>query len=285
MNAYDRITERIIALLERGTVPWHQPWKASTSVPRNLVTKKTYRGINVFLLVAMGYESPFWLTFRQAVMLGGSVKQGEKLCPVVFWKRTPFEDEQTGEKKEIPLLRFYHVFNSTQCEGLPDISTVSEEPQTAWTKPTEIIAAMPRRPVIRHGMTQAAYLPNEDVVNMPEPDRFDSSHHYYAALYHELVHATGHETRLNRSTLTERAGYGSDPYCKEELVAEMSAAFLCSEAEIIDRTIDNSAAYLQSWLARLRADKTLVVQAAALAQRATDFILNRQVVTSEARHD
>jgi len=289
MNAYDRITERITVLLERGTVPWHKPWNAATSTPRNLVTKKPYRGINVFLLVSMGYESPFWLTFRQAVRLGGSVKQGEKSCPVVFWKRTPFEDEETGEKREVPLLRFYHVFNVSQCEGLgsdasPAITEV-ERNDCAGKKPAEIVAAMPQRPAIRHGMTQASYSPCEDIVGMPALERFDSADHYYAALFHELVHSTGHETRLNRATLNENTGYGSDPYCKEELVAEMGAAFLCAEAEITERTIDNSAAYVKSWLERLRADKKLIVQAAAQAQKAADFILNRRLEESAASYE
>ena len=118
IKSYERITERIETLLAAGVVPWHKPWKASTGLPRNLITQKPYRGINVFLLMAMGYESPNWLTFRQAVQLGGSVKKGEKSCPVVFWKQFKIEDEESGEAKKIPMLRIYHVFNAAQCEGL-----------------------------------------------------------------------------------------------------------------------------------------------------------------------
>src|ERR1041385_8657463 len=120
MNArvYDQITERIIALLTQGTVPWHKPWKARTGLPRNFVTQKPYRGINVFLLVPMSYESPFWLTFRQVSRLGGSVRKGEKACPVVFWKKLAIIDKETGETETIPMLRFYHVFNVAQCDGL-----------------------------------------------------------------------------------------------------------------------------------------------------------------------
>jgi len=271
VNTYDHITERIVDLLNQGTVPWHKPWKARTGLPRNLISKKPYRGINVFLLLSMCYESPHWLTFRQAIQLGGSVKKGEKSCPVVFWKQTTIEDKESGEPQKIPLLRVYHVFNVAQCDGIQD--TPTEETSDVVTRPAEMVANMPHPPFIKHGMVRAYYLPSDDIVGMPARERFDGEAGYYATLFHELVHSTGHETRLNRSGITERNGFGSNPYCKEELVAEIGAAFLCGHAEIVERTIDNSAAYLQNWLEQLRNDKTLIVQAAAQAQKAADFIL------------
>jgi len=275
MNAhvYDQITERIITLLTQGTVPWQKPWQARTGLPRNLVSQKPYRGINVFLLLAMSYESPFWLTFRQALQLGGTVRKGEKSCPVVFWKQTTFEDKESGEPQKIPLLRYYHVFNVAQCDGLKTGTGPVEEPVNGIIKPDEIVAHMPQRPEIKHGMARAFYSPREDCVGLPVRERFERAEGYYATLFHELVHATGHESRLNRLTLTEKAGFGSNPYCKEELIAEIGAAFLCGQAEIAERTIDNSAAYLNGWLEQLRSDKTLIVQAAAQAQKAADFIL------------
>jgi antirestriction protein ArdC len=278
---YDRITDRITALLEQGTVPWHKPWKARTGLPRNFVSKHPYRGINVFLLLAMMYESPFWLTFRQVSQLGGSVRKGEKACPVVFWKQTTGEDKKTGEEKKKYLLRFYHVFNVAQCDGLK----ISAEPvqENVIAKPEDIVAGMPQPPILKHGMTHAYYSPREDCVGLPPPERFEKTEDYYSAAFHELVHSTGHEKRLNRVSITEKAGYGSNPYCKEELIAEMGAAFLCGLAEIGERTIDNSAAYLKGWLEQLRNDKTLIVQAAAQAQKAADFILGR--MESEAVHD
>lgn len=284
MNArvYEQITERIIALLAQGTVPWHKPWKARTGLPRNLVTKKPYRGINVFLLLAMSYESPFWLTFRQALWLGGNVRKGEKSCPVVFWKETTVEGKETDEPQKKRLLRFYHVFNTAQCDGLKNSVVPLETPVTAATKPDEIIAHMPQPPLIRHGMTRAHYSPCEDCVGMPVRERFAREEEYYSTLFHELVHATGHETRLKRATLTESAGFGSNLYCKEELIAEMGAAFLCGQAEIVERTIDNSAAYLNGWLEQLRNDKALIVQAAAQAQKAADFILGNSFEDSVA---
>lgn len=281
--AYERITERIVALLEQGTVPWHKPWQAKTGWPRNYVSQKQYRGINVFLLSAMSYESPCWLTFRQASALGGSVRKGEKACPVVFWKQLEIADKALGEARKIPLLRLYHVFNVAQCDNLkasPASADVVEP--TVATKPEAIVANMPERPVIKHGMTKAFYSPTEDCVGMPAKERFESQEHYHSTLFHELIHATGHESRLKRLSLTERGGFGSNPYCKEELIAELGAAFLCGYAQIVERTIDNSAAYLQGWLQQLHSDKTLIVQAAAHAQKATDFILGNHDVESQA---
>ncbi|MEI6358547.1 MAG: zincin-like metallopeptidase domain-containing protein [Verrucomicrobiota bacterium] len=136
---------------------------------------------------------------------------------------------------------------------------------------------MPQRPVIKHGMNMASYSPGSDMVNMPDRTRFQSEDHYYATLFHELVHSTGHEKRLKRASIMERNGYGSDPYAKEELIAEMGSAFLCGYAGIEDRTIDSSAAYLEGWLKQLKEDKTLIVHAAAQAQKATDFILSRKL--------
>jgi antirestriction protein ArdC len=269
-NIYDQITERIVALLEKGTVPWRKPWTAQTGLPRNLITKKVYRGINVLLLHAMHYESPYWLTFRQALELGGHVRKGEKACPVVFWKQLEHEDKQTGEKEKIPMMRFYFVFNVAQCDGL---KAAPSGAATMPTKPDEIIAAMPQRPEIKHGMAKAFYAPSADYVAMPNRASFEKDAGYFATLFHELVHATGHASRLDRPTLTESAGFGSNPYCKEELIAEMGAAFLCGQAGISESILDNSAAYIQNWLEQLQNDKKLIVQAAGQAQRAADFIL------------
>ena len=273
-KAYERITERIVGLLEQGTVPWHKPWNVTTGLPRNLVTQKPYRGINPFLLLSMGFESPNWLTFRQAIQLGGTVKKGEKACPVMFWKPMELTDTESGEVEKIPLLRLYHVFNVCQCEGLKNVPDPDEVNFVA-TEAAEIVAKMPEPPNIKHGKSHAYYSPIHDLVGMPEPKRFDSEDAYHATLFHELVHATGHEKRLKRQSITERTGFGSDPYCKEELIAELGSAFLCGQAGIVERSIDNSAAYLEGWLKQLKQDRTLIVYAAAQAQKAADFILGR----------
>ena len=284
-KSYDRITERIVALLEQGAVPWHKPWQVKTGLPRNLITERPYRGINTFLLLAMSYESPHWLTFRQAIELGGNVKKGEKSCPVVFWKPYEVTNKQSGEvEKKIPLLRLYHVFNVAQCEGLKNVPARAETALTV-TKPAEIVSQMPQPPVIKHGMTKAFYSPSEDCVGMPERERFNTEDSYHATLFHELVHSTGSEKRLNRVSITERNGYGTDPYCKEELIAELGSTFLCGHAGIVERTIDNSAAYLSGWLTKLKSDGTLIVYAAAQAQKAADYILGRTFPESEAVHE
>ncbi|MGH7953255.1 MAG: ArdC family protein [Limisphaerales bacterium] len=273
VNIYDQITERIISLLEAGTVPWRKPWNVQAGLPRNLVSKKPYRGINVWLLHSMHYESPYWLTFRQALELGGNVRKGEKACRVMFCKLREIEDEKTGETDKIPMLRFYYVFNVAQCEGLKNVPAPAETLVDSLIKPEAIVTAMSQRPDIKHGKALACYSPSTDTVFMPDHARFEKQEGYYATLFHELIHSTGHPTRLHRPTLTESAGFGSNPYCKEELVAEMGAAFLCGHAGIGEMILENSAAYVQNWLEQLRNDKKLIVQAAAQAQRATDFIL------------
>jgi antirestriction protein ArdC len=255
-------------------------------LPRNFVSQKPYRGINVFLLLGMSYESPLWLTCRQANRLGGSVRKGEKACPVVFWKQLKIEDKASGEvDKKIPLLRYYSVFNVSQCEGLKHTPAPVETNGNGISKPEDIVANMPQPPVIKHGMTHAYYSPREDCIGLPERERFERMEDYFSTIYHECVHASGHEKRLKRSTLTESAGYGSNPYCKEELIAEMGAAFLCGQAEIAERTIDNSAAYIKGWLTQLQNDKMLIVQAAAQAQKAADFILGRTFQENGVVHD
>jgi len=271
-KSYDRITERIVSLLTQGTVPWHKPWQVKTGLPRNLVSQKPYRGINVFLLMAMNYESPHWLTLRQANLLGGQIKPGEKSCPVVFWKPMQVKDKESGEDRKIPFLRLYHVFNVTQCAGLKNIPK-ADDSAFVQTLPAELVANMPQRPVIKHGMNAAYYSPANDIIGMPDHERFDAEDNYHATLFHELVHSTGHEKRLKRVGIVERNGHGSDPYGKEELIAEMGSAFLCGYAGIVDRTINSSAAYLEGWLKQLKEDKTLIVHAAAQAQKAADFIL------------
>jgi antirestriction protein ArdC len=289
-DAYQVITDRIIAQLEKGVVPWQKPWQGGEQMPRNLVSGREYRGVNVFLLHAMCYESPFWLTYKQASALGGHVKKGEHACPVVFWKRLDVTDntEPTG-KKAIPFLRYYSVFNVAQCEDIPPdkipVLNGSQREHCPITEAENIVAAMPKKPEIRHGGGRACYSPSLDCVTIPKPEQFVSGQDYYSVLFHELTHSTGHASRLNRKGVSgsdgEWSAFGSTPYACEELVAEMGAAFLSGHAGIVERTLDNSAAYIQSWLARLKEDRRLIVQAAAQAQKAADFILGKQFTQSE----
>jgi antirestriction protein ArdC len=284
-DVYSIITDRIVNLLEKGIVPWQKPWHGGEQSPRNLVSGKEYRGVNVFLLNAMTYQSPYWLTYKQAEELGGNVKRGEKSCPVVFWKWLEAERAENGSGKRIPFLRYYSVFNVAQCEGItadkiPALGA-SERQHSPIQAAETIIAGMPKRPEIKTCGTRAFYSPGLDSVTMPSVEQFKSSQDYYSVLFHELTHATGHESRLNRKgiggTDGEWSAFGSTPYAREELVAEMGAAFLSAQACIVERTLDNSAAYIKSWLSRLKDDNRLVVQAAAQAQKAADYILDRAV--------
>jgi antirestriction protein ArdC len=273
---YEQITERIIAMLEKGDIPWKKSWKTRSAWPCNLVSKRPYQGINVFLLHAMSYESPFWLTYKQALELGGNVRKGEKACHVIFCKRFEVENAKTGEVEKVPMLRFYYVFNASQCENLKSIPAAPEAPASAPTKPEEIVAGMPARPEIKHGMRAAFYHPKEDFVGMPDRPRFDTGAAYFSTLFHELIHSTGHACRLNRPSVAEGSSFGTDPYSKEELIAEMGAAFLCGQAGIEENTMENSAAYIQGWLKKFQDDKKLIVQAASQAQKAANFILGIQ---------
>lgn len=275
MKAYNIITERILALLESGTVPWHKPWASPEAMPRNLVSKKPYRGINVMLLHCAGYASPYWLSYQQAREKGGHVRRGERGCPVVFWKWLETEDRATGELRSVPLLRYYTVFNVAQCDGVSAPATnAPQRPHTPIEAAETIVARMPARPPIDHGHEGASYSPRLDRVAMPQPELFHSAEGYYATLFHELTHATGHASRLHRKEIADTViRFGSTDYSKEELVAEMGAAFLAGQAGISEPLIENSAAYIDGWLSRLRKDPKLVVHAAAQAQKAADFIL------------
>jgi antirestriction protein ArdC len=232
------------------------------------------------LLACCKYESPYWLTFKQAKQLSGSVKKGEKSMPVVFWKWNEVEDAESGKPKQVPILRYYNVFNLAQCE-LPEAKQPPAlEVETHDFSPIDacesLVREMPKAPAIKHDTVSAFYRPSSDQVHMPPAERFEKPGEYYSTLFHELTHATGHESRLHRDGICEVSPFGSRTYSKEELIAEMGAAFLCGHCGIEDTTIDNSAAYIQGWLKKLRGDSRLVVHAAAAAQKAADFILGRK---------
>jgi antirestriction protein ArdC len=274
---YQVITDRILALLEQGTVPWQQPWDSAMGLPRNLFSQRPYRGINVWLLTAMGSASPFWATFHQVKAAGGTVRKGERGVPVVFWKVYTKEDRDIGEEEKRFVLKYFTVFNAAQLDGVavPEIPVLTDHFAPS-ERCAQLVDAMPHRPTIIEGHQRAFYTPATDTLHLPIPSCFQSPEAHGATLLHELVHATGHRSRLNRSTLTDLCLFGDPTYAKEELVAEMGAAYLCGVCGMANVTIANSAAYLQSWMAVLRHDATLLVQAAAQAQRAADYIQNLQ---------
>ena len=272
---YQVITDRVLALLEQGTAPWRQPWDSTMGLPRSLFSQRPYRGINVWLLTAMGYPSPFWGTFNQVKTAGGTVRKGERGVPVVFWKVYDKEDPETGDAEKRFILRYFTVFNAAQLDGVAVPETaVTPHRFTPIERCAQLVGAMPHRPTILEGHQRAFYKPATDTLHLPSPACFHSSEAYYATLYHELVHAVGHPSRLNRTTLTDLCLFGSPTYAKEELVAEMGAAYLCGVCGIANVTLANSAAYLASWMQVLRDEPTMLVQAAAQAQRAADYIQN-----------
>jgi antirestriction protein ArdC len=282
-KVYELVNDRIMQLLQEGTVPWRKTWNATSNQPKNLISKKEYRGINVFLLACMPYASQYWMTYKQCQDKGGHVKKGEKSTPVIFWKFVDRKDdgEANGEEGssngKYGMLRYYSVFNFEQTEGIeaPPAAEAIPNTFTPIERAEQIISNMPLRPEIKYGGNQPAYSPFLDYVKMPVPESFESPEEYYSTAFHELTHATGHASRVGRKGILEPSYFGSHEYSKEELVAEMGSAFLCGHSGI-ERTIKNSAAYIQGWLRSLKNDKTLLIQAAGAAQKASDYILNRK---------
>ncbi len=284
-KVYQLVTDRVVSLLEREVVPWRRPWSGADVQPQNLVSRRPYRGINPFLLGCTGFVSPFWLTFRQAKERGGYVRKGEKATLVIFWKRWRTErvDPETGdiEVAERPILRYFNVFNVEQCEDIDAPALPDGRDFQPIERCESVVEDMPKRPTIEHREARAYYRSSCDTVNMPRAELFAGDEEYYSTVFHELTHATGHKDRLGRSGIENVQPFGSADYSREELVAEMGAAFLCGHCGIDTATIDNSAAYIGSWLKRLRDDHRLVVTAAAQAQKAADFILGTTFDTSD----
>jgi antirestriction protein ArdC len=286
IDLYTRVTESLIAMLEAGCVPWRNPilGRGAAGHPRNFISGKPYRGVNVFLLAfaawSKGYSSSCWLTFNQARAKGGSVKKGEKSCMVVFWKPYETTDKETGEKVTIPVLRHFNVFNAEQCDGIqvPDAPAFEPLAFSPIDECEKIVKGYEQSPSIEHGGSQPYYSPSLDTVRLPEPTRFESCEEYYGTLFHELAHSTGHKSRLDRGQKANSAPFGSPDYGKEELIAEMAAAFLCGHAGISPVTIDNAAAYLAGWIKTLKGDHRLAISAAGAAQKAADWIRGERSV-------
>lgn len=285
VDPYAVITDRIIAELEAGTVPWRKPWRSVGGFgPTSMSTGREYQGVNVLMLtitaVTMGYGSMYWGTYRQIKERGGQVRKGEHGTDVVLLKPVTKKSNEDGvEDKTFWMLRLFNVFNAEQADW-PEGSNPPVEPEALphTFAPVElaerIYLGMPMRPEVKHGGNRAFYSPTLDYVGMPERGQFDGAEQYYATLFHELVHATGHKSRVGRDGIEAFQSWGDETYSREELVAEIGAAILCSEAGIEPR-IDQSAAYIASWLKVLKGDKKAVVAAASGAGKAVDFIMDR----------
>lgn len=280
-DVYQMVTDRIITALEGGIIPWRKPWNEVYGLPRNYATGRVYSGINLFLLHFSG-SLPFFLTFQQALELGGNVRKGAKGHPVVYYNISKRENKETGKEEKMPFLKYYTVFSVEDIEGIA--FNLPEVPKRDFT-PSEvaegIVEAWDGKPSIQHLHQRAFYSPALDFVNMPKPETFTSDESYYSVLFHELTHSTGHQDRLNRPDLTAGEGKQSS-YAREELTAEMGASFLSAAVGIAtSQTEDNAVAYIQTWLERLKSDKKLIIQAASKAQRAAELILGHTAEPDE----
>ena len=272
MDIFQEITDRIIAQLEQGVIPWQKPWIGSNSAI-SYATGKPYSLLNQMLLGRPGE----YLTFNQVQQAGGRIRKGAKSQMVVFWKWVEHKDDETDEIKEIPFLRYYNVFHLDQCEGL---TAKHMQPMPNGANPCkaadEIIASY----LVRTGVTiqhcegdRAFYRPADDSIILPLIAQFKSTSEYYSTAFHELTHSTGHESRLNR--LSHVAAFGSADYSREELTAEIGAAALVNHVGIESSdSFSNSASYIQSWLKALKGDKRMIVSAAGKAEKAVNMILN-----------
>ncbi len=272
---FAQITDRIAAQIDAGVAPWRKPWTATSGGPPRNLSGRVYRGANSFWLAlaadayGYGYASPVWLTFNQAKAAGGSVRKGEKGQFVFFWSFSEKVDEETGRPKKVVWAKVYTVFNIAQCDGvtIPDAPVRTEIERHAGAD--AIIAATGA--TIRHGGDRAFYHPSSDVVCVPRAENFKDRDAYYAIVFHEIGHWTGAKTRLDRE-FGKR--FGDDAYAFEELVAELTAAFVCGAVGISNPDREDHAAYLGQWSRILKSDPKAFITAAGKAQAAADFILS-----------
>lgn len=284
-DMYAEMTQAVLDALAEGHIPWEKPWVGGSDAPRS-IHGRPYRGMNAFWLSYVrqikGYGSPYWITFNQAKQRGGSVRKGEKGTLVLLYKWYDREDPETGETKRAFFLTSFTVFNVEQCDGIEAPTQEQAEEFDAIEQAEAILNGMPQRPRIGFGGDRAYYHPALDYVQLPEREQFKTREGFYFTAYHELAHSTGHESRLGRKGITDTAGFGSEPYAQEELVAEMTAAFLGAEAGIAEgKQITDRAAYIRNWMKALADDTKLLIRAAGQAQKAADFILGTQVAATE----
>jgi antirestriction protein ArdC len=280
------VTDRITEQLEQGNIPWQKTW-AGAGPPQNLLNKQLYHGINTLLLNMLNYEQNLFLTFNQIKNIGGTVRKGEHSHIVIFWKwpeRKKGETPDEKEKKRKPMLRYYLVFNIAQCEGIPEKflpPVVACQPHSPIQSCEEIITNMPNRPPIIHHEPHPFYHFVRDFINMPLKDTFINPEAYYDSLFHEMIHSTGHTSRLNRKEVMDE-GKTLEAYSVEELTAEIGACFLNSHAGNDGLNFKNDVAYIKGWMKRLKNNKKFIFLASSKAQKAVDYILNSNEQTSPA---
>jgi antirestriction protein ArdC len=288
-DAYQEVTDRVLAALDAGTVPWRKPW-TSAGRPRSMSSGKPYTGINTWLLgmtgQECGYASPYFGTYRQIEALGGQVRRGEKSTRITLWKSfTPKDaepDPETGRKPEVVFARMIPVFSACQADGLPEKffpAPGEERPIASPQRAADVYLAGGNAAALEHDVHgRAYYRPDTDTVHMPPMAEHRSAEDYYSTIFHELAHSTGAESRLARPGITGLQqpghGFGSHAYGAEELTAQFGAAMLLAETGIdTEKVFDNSTAYIASWRDTIAADKKLIISAASGGQKACDLIM------------
>lgn len=270
-QVYQDVTDSIIKQLEAGAIPWVKPWKADSTADKNIISQKPYQGVNRLILgmssMAQGFDNPAWASYKQWESLGANVRKGEKGTRIVFFSPVTKENKSTGETEAYAVLKAYTVFNAAQIEGLEIVASepVEAEPFTANQLAEDRIVKTGA--AISHGGDAAFYAPSVDRIQLPHRASFDNEGSYYATAFHELTHWAGAESRLDR---TKGKRFADPAYAFEELVAEMGAAFLCQDYGIQGEL--RHAGYIQSWLKACRDDNRAIFKAAALAQKAADYI-------------
>lgn len=296
-DLHQEVTDKLVALLEKGVAPWTKPWRvladnsgrsgAPVETPRNYVSGKSYRGINVWMLADLPYQRPYYLTFKQAQQLGGIIRKGERGQMIVFYKLVEVEEGENVGKK-IPYLKHDTVFNIEQTEGidftLPDLKPYVADPALILQACEDIVTGYQNRPTIVYlDPDRACYSTAADRVNMPRIEAFKTPENYYKTLFHELGHSTGHPNRLNR--VFSKAKFDDD-YNREELIAEITASFLAASAGIFQSAlVADSARYLDYFIKALKGDKRLIFKASSAAQRAMDWILIGLTQTQQPNTD
>ena len=274
-DVYAIVNNRIVKQLEKGVVPWKHTW-GEAGLPKNLIIGKPYRGINLWLLNPLGYKQNYFLSAKQIKEIGATIKEGEKGNITVFWKWLEIKDDETDQIANVPFLRYSYVYNIAQCDGIHEsqIPLQDDKQINPLQKCLEIIVNMPNQPKIKHKDGKSCYNPLLDIVNVPRAETFKDKESYYCALFTELIHSTGHLSRVNRKEVIQQKAFGAEPYSIEELTAEIGACYLKSLAGMGNEHFENNDADIKGWLIKIKNDRRFIVYASTLAQKATDYILN-----------
>lgn len=278
-SVYEIITEQIIEQLENGVIPWQKPWTGTHSGAYNRISNKPYSLLNQMILKHGGE----YATFKQWSDLGGKIRKGEKSEVVTFWKIQPYEEEnENGEKviKQIPLLRYYNVFHISQVDGVEpkeQLKISNLEPIEEAEKIKTDYMNREHLKIFEKVTNDAFYLPIQDYIQVPCKEQYQDIEEFYSTLFHEMIHSTGHKSRLNRSDMQGIVRYGSEKYSKEELTAELGSAMIINILGIeTEKSFKNSSGYIQDWLQVLKNDNKFIVSASSRAEKAVKYILNEQ---------